>query len=192
MYHRRMDVGKSLITGNRRLMRSPILLAALVLILVGAGAALGWSLLGSPTQRFDSHQIVFGQPMFILHNQMHYGMVKTNFTTMAPEKSPKAVLPVKFYDFGNVKQSEITSRAFEIANQGSSPLVISSSFTTCSCTTAELSTAVIPPGKSGLVTIFFDGQNSTPGTKIRRGVIFETNDPSHPQVEIWIQAFITQ
>lgn len=187
-----MDVGKSFITGIRRLMRSPIFLAALALILFGAGAALGWSLLGSPVQRIDSHQIVFGQPMFIMHSQMHYGMVKTNSPTLAPEKSPKAVLPVKFYDFGNVKQSEITSRAFEIANQGSSPLVISSSFTTCSCTTAELSAAVIPPGKSGLVTIFFDGQNSMPGTKIRRGVIFETNDPWHPQVEIWIQAFITQ
>lgn len=187
-----MDVGKSFITGIRRLMRSPILLAALALTLIGAGAALGWILLGSPAQRIDSHQIVFDRPMFILHNQMHYGMVNTNSPTLTPEKSPKAVLPVKFYDFGNVKQSEITGRAFEIANHGSGPLVISSSFTTCSCTAAELSAAVIPPGKSGLVTIFFDSQNSTPGTKIRRGVIFETNDPRHPQIEIWIQAFITQ
>lgn len=187
-----MDVGKFLITGVRRLRRSPILLAALALTLFGAGAALGWSLLGSPVQRFNAREIVFSQPMQILHRQMHYGPYQTVSPISDLEKTPKAVLPVDFHDFGKVKQSEIASRSFEIANHGDTPLVISSSYTTCGCTTAELSTTTIPPGKTGLLTIYFDGQKSMPGTKVRRGVILATNDPQRPQVEIWIQASITQ
>ena len=28
------------------------------------------------------------------------------------------------------------------------------------------------------------------GTTVRRGVVFETNDPEHPLQEIWIQATV--
>ena len=70
------------------------------------------------------------------------------------------------------------------------PLVISSGYTTCGCTTAELSTAEIPVDKSGLVTVYFDPQHASPGSVVRRGVILETNDPQKPQIEIWIQASV--
>lgn len=187
-----MDAGKFDFTGIRRLKRHPILVAALALFLFGAGAALGWSLLGAPLQRIDSREVVFSQPMTILHKQMHFRMAGTISPTSATGESPVAVIPVRFYDFGKVKTSETVSRTFEIENQGTIPLVISSSYTTCGCTTAELSAAVIPPGKSALVKVSFDGQKSAPGAKVRRGVIFETNDPLHPQIEIWIQASITR
>jgi len=187
-----MGTGKSEFTGIRRIKRHPILLAALALVLFGAGAALGWSLLGAPQQRFNSREVVFSQPMQIWHSQMHSRMAGTVLPTEGEGQSPDAVIPVRVYDFGNVKPTETVSRAFIIENQGTGPLKISSSYTTCGCTTAELSTSVIPPGKSAMVTVTFDARRTEIGAKVLRGVIFETNDPQHPQLEIWIQASVTE
>lgn len=143
-------------------------------------------------QRVDSREIVFSQPMQIIHNQMHSRMAGTWSPVSSPGQQPAAVVPVRFHDFGNVKNSDLVSRTFEIENQGEASLEISSGYTTCGCTSAALSAAVIPPGKSGLVTVTFDGRNLPAGTRVRRGVILETNDPQHPQLEIWIQALVTQ
>lgn len=187
-----MDTGKSEFTGIWRVKRHPILLAALALVLFGAGAALGWSLLGAPLQRIDFREVIFSQPMRIMHNQMHFRSAGSSLPTSDTGQSPAAVIPVKFYDFGNVNRTQTVSRAFEIENRGEAPLVISSSYTTCGCTTAELSASVIPPGKSALVTVTFDGRMSEAGAKVLRGVIFETNDPQHPQLEIWIQASVIE
>src|SRR5574340_11116 len=187
-----MGNGKSEFTGIRRIKRHPILLAALALALFTAGAALGWSLLGAPQQRFDSREVIFSQPMQIWHSQMHSRMAGTVLPTEEEGKYPNAVIPVRFYNFGSVKPTETVSRDFVIENRGSVPLKISSSYTTCGCTTAELSASIIPAGKSALVTVTFDGRRSEVGTKVLRGVIFETNDPQHPQLEIWVQASVTE
>ena len=123
---------------------------------------------------------------------MHSRMAGPVLPTEAEGKYPNAVIPVRFYDFGSVKPTETVSRDFIIENRGTVPLKISSSYTTCGCTTAELSASVIPAGKSALVTVTFDGRQSEVGTKVLRGVIFETNDPQHPQLEIWVQASVTE
>jgi hypothetical protein len=64
-------------------------------------------------------------------------------------------------------------------------------YTTCGCTTAELSGSVIPAGKLALVAVEYDPRlHSSAGTTVRRGVILETNDPEQSQVELWIQVEI--
>lgn len=186
-----MDAGKKNFNGKRGLLRSPILLAALALTLFGAGAALGWSGLNFSGWFAGSPEIVRSQPLMLQHNQYHHWMHPALTPVQDPAASPEAVLPVRSHDFGRVRPSETVSRVFEIANRGSTPLVISNGYTTCSCTTAEISAGVIPPGKSGLVTVTFTGSQVQAGTKVRRGVVFETNDPMHPQIEVWIQATVS-
>jgi hypothetical protein len=185
-----MEFGKSSFTGIRRWMNGPLRWVALALLIFGAGAAIGWALVGSPAQRIDSDRIVYSQPMQLMHDQMHFRMLGVALATPAAGTSPKADLPVRFHNFGTVKQSEVASWSFEIANRGDAALVISSGYTTCGCTTAELSTAEIPADKSGLVTVYFDPQQTSSGSVVRRGVILETNDPQKPQIEIWIQASV--
>lgn len=171
-------------------MSGPLPWVALALLVFGVGAAIGWALLGSPAQRLDTDRIVYNEPVQLMHDQMHYRMMGAAPTTPAAGTSPVADLPINFHNFGTVKQSQVASWAFEIANRGDAPLVISSGYTTCGCTTAELSTAEIPADRSGLVTVYFDPQHSSPGSVVRRGVILETNDPQRPQLEIWIQASV--
>lgn len=95
------------------------------------------------------------------------------------------------YDFGEIGPTDVVQRTFVIRNDGEAPLTISRAYTTCGCTTAEISASVIPPGKVATVELVFDaGFHDTAGQTIRRGVIIENNDPDFPQAEIWVQVAV--
>lgn len=82
---------------------------------------------------------------------------------------------------------------FVVRNTGEAPLVISRIYTTCACTTAELTASVIPPGKVALLTVYFDADyHDVRGETVRRGVILENNDRRQPQAEVWIQARVSE
>ncbi|MBK8909195.1 MAG: DUF1573 domain-containing protein [Rhodospirillales bacterium] len=81
------------------------------------------------------------------------------------------------------------TRTFVVRNTGEAPLTINRAYTTCGCTTAEISADTIPPGKAVTVELRFDaGFHDSAGQTVRRGIIIETNDPDQPQAEIWVQA----
>jgi hypothetical protein len=62
-------------------------------------------------------------------------------------------------------------------------------YTTCGCTTADLTGSVIPPGKVALHTLHFDADyHNVTGETVRRGVILENNDREQPKAEVWIEA----
>jgi len=104
---------------------------------------------------------------------------------------PVAILAENYYDFGSIGSQEVVEREFVVANQGQGNLVIRQAYTTCGCTSAELSSAVIGPGKVGLVALRFDaGYHNVTGTTVRRGLVLETNDPENPFLEIWVQASV--
>jgi hypothetical protein len=116
--------------------------------------------------------------------------------TPVPDQPGNASLPwivvsPAYYDFGEVDARTKVTHQFVITNKGAGPLVVEQAYTTCTCTTAELTAAIIPPGKVSLVTVRFDPAFHRTGTAtVRRGLILQTNDPIHPQAEIWIQAHI--
>lgn len=104
---------------------------------------------------------------------------------------PSISLSEQSYDFGKIGPTDIVRRTFLIRNDGEAPLTISWAYTTCGCTTAEISASVIPPGKVATVELVFDaGFHDTAGQTIRRGVIIENNDPDSPQAEIWVQVAV--
>ncbi|MCA9872868.1 MAG: DUF1573 domain-containing protein [Anaerolineales bacterium] len=105
------------------------------------------------------------------------------------QAQPDIQVPEKFYDFGTIGPQDVVEREFIIRNTGEAPLTISRAYTTCGCTTAEVSASVIPPGKVATVKLIFDaGFHDTAGQTVRRGIIFENNDPGQSQSEIWVQA----
>jgi hypothetical protein len=105
------------------------------------------------------------------------------------DPQPKISVPETFYDFGRVGAQDVVSRTFLVRNTGEGPLTISHAYTTCGCTTAEISADVIPPGKAVTVELRFDaGFHDSAGQTVRRGIILESNDPDQPQAEIWVQA----
>lgn len=104
---------------------------------------------------------------------------------------PQIVANEDFVDVGSVGPTEVVSLDFIIANTGEAPLTISRAYTTCGCTTAEISSAVIPPGEVAEITLIFDaGYHDTRGQVVRRGLIIENNDPERSIQEIWLQASV--
>jgi hypothetical protein len=107
------------------------------------------------------------------------------------QPQPDVEVPEKFYDFGSIGPTDVVERTFIVRNKGEAPLTISRAYTTCGCTTAEISASIIPPGKVATVKIRFDaGYHDTAGQTVRRGVILENNDPDQSQAEVWIQASV--
>ena len=104
---------------------------------------------------------------------------------------PSISLSERSYDFGKIGPTDVVRRTFVIRNDGEAPLTISRAYTTCGCTTAEISASVIPPGKVATVELVFDaGFHDTAGQTVRRGIIIENNDPDSSQAEIWVQAAV--
>ncbi len=104
---------------------------------------------------------------------------------------PDIVVPDDSYNFGRIGPTDMVEKDFVIHNTGKAPLTISRAYTTCGCTTAEISARVIPPGKVATVKLIFDaGFHDTSGQTVRRGLIIENNDPRQSKAEIWIQATV--
>jgi hypothetical protein len=104
---------------------------------------------------------------------------------------PEISLPRKRYNFGTIRPRDVVRAKFVIRNTGQGPLTISRAFTTCGCTTADITARVIPPGKLAVVTVVFDaGFHDTKGQHVSRGVIIESNDPDNSKSEVWVEASV--
>lgn len=171
-------------------------LPAAALFLIGA-LGLAASLLVRQTRPSGlDYEIVFDQPMWAMHAGMHgasSGMMSSSGQQAQPAGlAPAAEVPEQFFDFGALAGAKEASHSFILANRGSAPLIVTRAYTTCGCTTAEISAAVIPPGKAGLVTVYFQPVTAAGGSAaIRRGIILETNDPRQPLIELWVQAALS-
>jgi hypothetical protein len=137
---------------------------------------------------YGSEDIVYDQPIHAIHE-----MGEGPPIPFLPRDQAQPVITVseKAYDFGTIGPADIVERTFAVFNTGNAPLTISRAYTTCGCTTADITARAIPPGKVAEVTITFDaGYHDTAGQTVRRGLIIENNDPSQSKAEIWIEAYV--
>lgn len=168
----------------------PMVLLAAGVLLVGAGVV---SYLTAPppataSTEYHPDDVAHDQPIVAVH-EMGEGppipFLPRN------EAQPDVQVPEKFYDFGTIGPQEVVEREFIVRNVGAAPLTISRAYTTCGCTTAEISASIIPPSKVATIKLIFDaGFHDTAGQTVRRGLIIENNDPDLSQAEIWIQASV--
>ncbi len=178
---------------RRETRRKRGLAAALVLVgglLVGLALWLSSAGRDSVVAAFDygPQDVAREQPFQAVH-EMEPGPAIPLLPTGGPQ--PEIAVNERFFDFGSIGPTDVVTREFVIANLGDGPLTISRAYTTCGCTTADFTSAVIPPGKVVLVTLRFDaGFHDTAGQTVRRGIIIENNDPDRPSAEIWIQASV--
>jgi hypothetical protein len=107
------------------------------------------------------------------------------------DPQPKLEIPQDYWSFGQIGARDVVDHTYVLKNTGKAPLTISRVYTTCGCTTAELTARVIPPGKSALLRLIFDaGFHDTRGQQVKRGIIIENNDPTHSQAEVWAEASV--
>lgn len=166
----------------------PLVLLVVGLLLLGVVAAAYVSSTPSATASTEYHpeEVAHEQPVVAIH-EMGEGP-RIPFLPRS-QAQPTIQVPVKSHDFGIIGPQDIVEREFIIRNTGQAPLTISRAYTTCGCTTAEISASIIPPGRVATVKVIFDaGFHDAAGQTVRRGLIIENNDREHSQVEIWIQA----
>jgi hypothetical protein len=101
---------------------------------------------------------------------------------------PRVDMPSASYDFGRVYGQWDVTHTFAVQNSGTADLVINNLVTSCGCTTAELSSDVIPPGQRADLTVIFDADFHQTQGQVVRLVWFATNDPTQPWVEVRITA----
>jgi hypothetical protein len=98
-------------------------------------------------------------------------------------------VPVADYDFGTIPPGPgNVSQVFYIQNTGTDVLEIGNVVTSCGCTTANLSSSVIPPGTRADLTVIFDPDYHDTIGPVTRVVWLETNDPDQPVVEVGFAA----
>ena len=157
----------------------------LLVLVVGLGV-LGVAL-ARPQASAAAVEVVYEQPVRAVHEPL--GLSSEPVSLTAQDGAARVDLPENFYDFGSISVRDIVRRDFLVINRGSANLVLQRAYTTCACTTAELTATVIPPGKASRVTVIYNpGVHPSAGQTVRRGLVLETNDPDHPRVELWVQA----
>jgi hypothetical protein len=186
-----MAVGACTISGYDRSMEYkkllqgwPYLAGMLGLVILGIVLLLS----GSTLKVFSTPvEIVTDHPLHVNHVLPELGKDRA-----VTDGHARVDIPVDYYDFGKIRASDVVRRDFLVINHGSGPLVIEQAYTTCGCTTAELTASIIPPGKASRVTIIFNaGFHPVAGQTVRRGLILETNDPERPEAEIWVEASVS-
>jgi hypothetical protein len=171
-------------------------LGLIALTVVGVTAFLLLHRFQSRSSLVSTPDMVFANPMWAMHASMEDMAGMLSWSDLAPanganDGTPQAEMAPRFYDFGTLSKSQEVSHSFILTNRGDAPLIITNAYATCGCTSAEISAAVIPPGKAVLVTVYFSPSMPMDGSQaIRRGIILETNDPLTPKIEIWVQASI--
>ena len=175
-------------------LKNQLLIGAVIIGVVLIVAAIALAVLDvggtGAAQAFDytEAQVARGNPILAIH-EMEAGPPIPFLPESAAQ--PSIAINEDFVNVGSVGPTEVIERNFVIANTGKGPLTISRAFTTCGCTTAEISSATIEPGQVAEVTLIFDaGFHDTRGQVVRRGLIIENNDPEQPVREIWIQAAV--
>jgi hypothetical protein len=114
--------------------------------------------------------------------------------TPVPQPAPEGValanldLPAASYDFGLIPKRPDVAHVFAVQNTGAADLEIWNLVTSCGCTTAQLSSSVIPPGQRADLTVTFDPDFHVTEGEVVRLVWFATNDPTQPWAELRITA----
>lgn len=137
---------------------------------------------------YEPEDIIYDQPIHAIHEMGDGPPIPF---LPKDQAQPAIAVSETSYDFGTIGTTDVVERTFVIFNTGDAPLTISRAYTTCGCTTADITARSIPPGKVASVTITFDaGFHDTAGQTVRRGLIIENNDPRQSQAEIWIEAAV--
>lgn len=164
------------------------LIAGLVFLGLLLYSALADSSTASASLDYSPEDVISGESILAVH-EMGEGPPIPFLSRN--EDQPAIEVPLTFYDFGTIGPQDVVEKTFIIRNTGDAPLTISRAYTTCGCTTADISTNLIPPGKVATIKLVLDaGFHDVSGQTVRRGLIIESNDLNQSQAEIWVQATV--
>lgn len=78
------------------------------------------------------------------------------FTAMQTENKADFKFEKETHDFGKIPQGKPVSVDFVFTNTGDEPLIISNVESTCGCTVPKYTSAPVPKGAKGTITVTFN------------------------------------
>lgn len=111
-----------------------------------------------------------------------------------PITGPSVSLDRSLHDFGVIPQYGGTVEAtYIVTNDGTEDLEIGTITTSCSCTSATISSSSIKPNEQATLTVVFDPDfHDEPLGVFKRTVFLPTNDPDIPEAEVSVQVDIAE
>jgi rhodanese-related sulfurtransferase len=109
-------------------------------------------------------------------------------------EGPRMLFDRIFHDFGVIPQYGGTvQETFTVKNIGTETLTIGDISTSCSCTSATISSTSIEPGEGAELTVVFDPDfHEEPLGVFKRTVFIPTNDPQNQEAEVEISVDILE
>lgn len=107
---------------------------------------------------------------------------------------PKISIDRKLHDFGEIPQfAGVVQTMFAVTNLGTETLTVGDITTSCSCTSATLSSYSIGAGESAELTVLFDPDlHEEPEGVFTRTVFIPSNDVNTPEAEVAVQVDILE
>lgn len=107
---------------------------------------------------------------------------------------PKITLDRSFHNFGVIPQhGGAVEAVFTVKNDGTEILEVGDITTSCSCTSAEISSRSISAGEEATLRVLFDPDfHEEPLDVFKRTVFIPTNDPNIPEAEVVIEVDIAE
>ena len=121
-------------------------------------------------------------------------MKPENSEAAAVTDGPKIAIDRTLHDFGVIPQyGGTTETTFTVTNEGTEALEIGTLTTSCSCTSASISSTSIEPNGNATLTVVFDPDfHEEPFDVFKRTVFIPTNDPNNPEAEVSVQVDIAE
>ena len=97
------------------------------------------------------------------------------------------------FDFGDIPNTGPVSHTFQVRNVGRGALEITGVSTSCGCTTAEIGSRRLVPGRVADLTVTFDPQAHGGATgEFMRQVYVRSSDPDTPEAILTIRVTVVE
>ena len=184
---------------RQRERRNNILLAVGLIAVVGAVGALIWwrnqptPVVQAPALTETQELLPLADPVNPIHGWHDMPNIPDPNQVVAQPLSndqpqPNISIPATYFDFGVIGPTPDVQQTYYVQNTGSEPLLISNVTTSCGCTTADLSSSVIPPGRRADLVVTYDPDFHKTFGPVTRVIWIESNDPDTPVAEVRFEA----
>jgi len=113
----------------------------------------------------------------------------SNLSNTEKANAPKVVFETTRFEFGNIKEGDITKHTFNYSNKGKSDLVIRKIRASCGCTAVTSKSKIIKAGESSKITVTFNSKNKR--GRQHKFIHIICNDPSNHTIKLEVIGNIT-
>ena len=107
----------------------------------------------------------------------------TASTTGTGSDGPMMKFEKETHDFGKIRPGDTVTYDFKFTNTGKSPLIITSGYASCGCTTPTWPKAPVKPGDGGIIHVKFDSKGKM-GLQDKLITITANTNPAENRVHL--------